>query len=141
MWMVKKLGRAIALDLIWNMSEHPRLVAVKCANTGEVDGGVLVSISNRTVTNGMWAVELPRYNDWMELTYSEAYGDHWHVPHVLGTNAEQPNGWPYRHGYGDNAKWLWASAYSGFEITAYFRGTLGESPLKIPLFRNKLLQI
>ena len=85
------VGQSNARDLIRYRSEHPRLLAVECANTRGVDGGVLVSISDRTVTNGSWKVETTQYSDWMKLTYKEADNSNWNAPHVLGTNAEKPN--------------------------------------------------
>ena len=85
----------------------------------------MVSISGRNFVNKMWSVETTDYNDWMELTYRETDSSNWNVPHVLGTNAGQPNGWPYREGYDDNANWLWAST-GHFNNTMHFRRNLGE---------------
>ena len=122
------VGESNARDLIRYRSQHPRLVAVQCTNTSGSDGAVLVSISDRTLTNNTWRVETSKHDDWMELTYREDHRSNWTVPHVLGTNVEKPNGWPYREGYGDNATWLWTSADTGVRRTTYFRGNLGEYP-------------
>ena len=121
------VGESNADDLIHYRSEHPRLVAVECTNTGGTYGGLLVSICNRPVTNGTWSVETTQHNRWMQLSYRESdSSNNWNVPHVLGTNVDKPNGWPYRKEYGHDAKWLSASTDTDMSGTTYFRGNLGE---------------
>ena len=133
------VGESDTNDLIRSRSEHPRLVAVQCNNTGGGDGAVLVSINGTTLTPEMWSVENTEHEGWMELTYREADNSNWNAPRVLGTNVEKPNGWPYRDGYDDNATWLWASADTGTTKTTYFRGNLGEYPT-LKLYWNRLQQ-
>ena len=133
----ENVGGSNARDLIRSRSEHPRLVAVQCTNTGGGDGVVLVSINGTTLTTEMWSVATTEYEDWMELTYREEDNSNWNAPHALGTNVEQPNGRPYREGYDDNAEWLWASVDTGRSRTTYLRGNLGEYPT-LKLYWNTL---
>ena len=123
------VGKTNAQDLVRYRTEHPRLLAVECRTTNNnVDGGLLVSLSNGLVTDEQWRYEVSPETGWYQLTtgwyHQTTESSHWSNPYIIGSNSDTPGDREYRQGFDQDAAWIWGREVNDNPI--YFRSILGE---------------